>query len=79
LSVKEEEKGWAGGPKREEKGEGGCGLREGESKYLGQKRPKDIERNFNLFSIYFNKLNELCGIKISYCTPKIHEKFQRII
>ncbi len=40
LSAKEEEKGWAGGPKREEKRERGCGLREGESNTWAKKGPK---------------------------------------
>ena len=39
FSVKEEQKGWAGGPKREE-GERGCGLREGESNTWAQKGPR---------------------------------------
>ena len=38
-----EQKGLAGGPKREEEGERGCGLREGESNTWAENGPR-IER-----------------------------------
>ena len=38
---------------------------EGESNTWAEKGPRR-GREFNLFSIYFNRLNEICGIKISY-------------
>lgn len=52
---------------------GGKGVWE---KDLGQKQPKYKEGVFNLFSIYFNWLNELCVLKLDIELRKFTENFR---